>query len=371
MNTYTNFQKQLSLRKILQKMNPKYLLLCLVVLVFSCNFEKPSEKFTINGTLDGDYNDYIYLSYPNYRDSVYTIKDSVKVIDGAFSFEGSVHFPVQAWFNLKPSSTIEWLYLENSNIKINGTYSSQDRNGELFNAIVFDSIKGSKSQDLENTYAAFYQKHKNDADFKTKLFNEVKRFANEHPQHSLSGRILGDIAALSSNFTYDQVKEIYEIIDTTYQGTDDLEMIKVGLNKLGAFSIGDQILDFELPQTNNDLLSTRAFRGKTTLIDFWASWCGPCRVKHPKYRELYKKYGGDSFDILSVSIDTSTEPWLKAIDADSITWKNVIDTGGYNGKTATSYFINAIPASYLIDENGKIIGNNLSVEKIDEILKSQ
>ncbi|MCC1483930.1 TlpA disulfide reductase family protein [Winogradskyella immobilis] len=352
-------------------MNSKYLLLCLFVLVLNCNSEKSSEKFTISGTLDGDYTDFIYLSYPNYRDSVYTIKDSVKVVNGTFSFEGSVDFPVQAWLDLGLYSTVEWLYLENNNIDIKATYSLANRGDQTIKYITFDSITGSKSQDLQDNFASFYQTHQNDADFKTQLFDEVKRFANEHPQHSLIGKILGQTASMSSHFSYDQALEIYKLIDTSYQSTDDLMMIKSGLEKLQKITVGKPILDFELPDINENMLSTTTFRGKITLIDFWASWCKPCRIKHPKYRELYNEYNDAGFDILSVSIDTSTEPWIKAITKDSITWSNVIDTGGFNGKTATDYFIQAIPASYLVNENGNVIGNNLSPEEIEVILKAK
>ena len=351
-------------------MNSKYLLLCLIVLVLSCNSEITSEKFTINGTLDGDYSDYIYLSYPNFKDSTYLIKDSIKVIDGQFSFTGKVNFPLQGWINLKPPASIDFLYIENTNINIEASYSL-DKERRNLNVINFDTIIGSKTEDLSRDFAAFYQKHQKDKDFSTQLFETAKRLAIEHPQNSFTGSVLGQTASMSSHFSYDQALEIYKLIDTSYQSTDDLMMIKSGLEKLQKITVGKPILDFELPDINENMLSTTTFRGKTTLIDFWASWCKPCRIKHPKYRELYNKYNDAGFDILSVSIDTSTEPWKKAITKDSITWSNVIDTGGFNGKTATDYFIQAIPASYLVNENGNVIGNNLSPEEIEVILKAK
>ncbi|MVM41703.1 redoxin domain-containing protein [Spirosoma sp. HMF3257] len=110
--------------------------------------------------------------------------------------------------------------------------------------------------------------------------------------------------------------------------------------------------------------------GKYTLVDFWASWCGPCRQESPTLVRLYTKYKGKGFAIVSVSIDTDKTRWENAIKKDGYTWENVSELDGYSGSTAALYTVTAIPNSFLLDKDGKIIAKNLRGKNLEDKLIS-
>jgi thiol-disulfide isomerase/thioredoxin len=117
-------------------------------------------------------------------------------------------------------------------------------------------------------------------------------------------------------------------------------------------------------------LSTKEFRGSLLLIEFWASWCKPCRKSFPELLSIAETYEDKNFRVLGVSIDENKDKWLNAIESDRLTWANVIDTGGELGKTATDFGIFAIPNNFLIDENGKVIAKDIPLEELKKMLES-
>lgn len=114
-----------------------------------------------------------------------------------------------------------------------------------------------------------------------------------------------------------------------------------------------------------DILKLSDLKGKYILLDFWASWCGPCRRENPNVVKAYKKFKGPEFEILSISLDQDKNSWLKAIEKDGMVWKHVSDLGYWNSKPAKDYGINGIPATFLLDKEGKIIAKNLRGEALE------
>ena len=110
-------------------------------------------------------------------------------------------------------------------------------------------------------------------------------------------------------------------------------------------------------------------RGKVVLIDFWASWCGPCRKENPNVVNVYKKYKDQGFDILSVSLDSNKDRWMSAIEKDNMTWAHVSDLKGWKNEVAKTYGISSIPATILLDKEGKIIARNLRGPALEAKLK--
>jgi len=139
--------------------------------------------------------------------------------------------------------------------------------------------------------------------------------------------------------------------------------------------VGSEAPDITLNNPQGKVVSLSSLRGKYVLIDFWASWCGPCRMENPNVVRMYNKYKDKGFEIYSVSLDRDKDPWLKAIEKDGLTWTHVSDLKYWQSAAAQQYGVTAIPATFLLDKEGKIIAKNLRGEslerKLDELLQNK
>ena len=133
--------------------------------------------------------------------------------------------------------------------------------------------------------------------------------------------------------------------------------------------IGDMAPAISLPNTNDSIVNLNSYLGKVVLIDFWASWCGPCRQSNPAIVKLYNTYKGTGFQVFGVSIDNKKAAWIKAIKDDKIKFTQVSDLVGWNSKVAEMYGVNQIPTSFLLDKTGKIIATDLTAKQLENKLK--
>jgi len=133
--------------------------------------------------------------------------------------------------------------------------------------------------------------------------------------------------------------------------------------------IGDKFVDIKQSNVNGKMTKLSQIHKKYTLIEFWASWCGPCRSFNPELVEQYKLYKDKGFEIFGVSLDTDKEKWRKAIEKDGLNWENVSDLKGNNNQAAVTYGVRDIPDNFLIDDNGIIIARFIRGQELDEKLK--
>jgi len=134
--------------------------------------------------------------------------------------------------------------------------------------------------------------------------------------------------------------------------------------------IGEPVPEIELPGKADSLIKLSSLNGKVVLIDFWASWCGPCRAANPYVQKLYKKYKANGFEVFAVSLDVNKPLWLKAIRQDRLTYTQVIDIDGWLSKVAEKYYVDAIPTNFLLDRTGKIVAINLEGKELFDKVKS-
>jgi peroxiredoxin len=154
---------------------------------------------------------------------------------------------------------------------------------------------------------------------------------------------------------------------------ESVSILKEDMDKMRKLMVGSVAPDFGQPTPEGNDLKLSDLRGKYVLVDFWASWCGPCRRENPNVVRMYDQYKSKGFEILSVSLDNTRDNWLKAIEADKLNWRHVSDLKGWSNSVAQLYEVTGIPQTYLIGPDGKIVAKGLrgpSLEaKLSELLK--
>src|SRR5437868_5225380 len=123
--------------------------------------------------------------------------------------------------------------------------------------------------------------------------------------------------------------------------------------------------EIALPNSHDSIIKLSSFTGKVVLIDFWASWCGPCRAANPQVKRLYKKYKDQGFEVFAISLDDKKREWLKAVKHDKLAYTNVIDRDAWYSKIAEQYFVDEIPMSFLLDKKGMIVGIDLDGRELE------
>ena len=159
---------------------------------------------------------------------------------------------------------------------------------------------------------------------------------------------------------------IAEYKDIDPAATSDLQS---QVDRIKPFMLGGQAPDFTQASPEGEEIKLSDFRGKVLLVDFWASWCGPCRRENPHVVSLYKKYKDQGFEILGVSLDNNRDRWLKAIAKDQLEWHHVSDLKGWKNAVAKMYNVSSIPHTILLDAEGKIIARNLRGNRLERKLE--
>lgn len=196
-------------------------------------------------------------------------------------------------------------------------------------------------------------------------------FMKGHPDALISALILDKVMA-GKTIPTEEVESIFQSFTPNIKSSSIGKKIQIQLEKAKATAIGTLAPEFSGPTPEGSQLALNEVKGKVTLIDFWAAWCKPCRMENPNIVSVYKKYKDKGLNVVGVSLDRKKEDWLKAIENDGLEWNHISHLQYFQDPIAQLYSVNAIPAAFLLDENGVIVAKNLRgvdlEQKVAELL---
>lgn len=380
----------------MNKMKKTVFLLLSVLLVLSSCTKENNQSFTLKGSI-GDWSDpaTLYFSYWN-EGSEHL--DTTQLRKGRFSFTGTIAEPAPARLILDYSGEgmgqaaqaghVLYLYLENGTVKLKSPDSLQ--NSHFIDSPINDEhlayldFIGGQIQDLA---ARMNQKmmqatpeQLNDTAFTAQLNREYRQlldertqkqqqYVREHPDSYFSVEALSE--SVSSDFDVEVIEPLFLSINEKHRATFTGKAFAQRIKAAKTIGIGKKAPDFTQNDPEGNPVHLSDFLGKYVLLDFWASWCGPCRQENPNLVKAYAEYQDKGFEILGVSLDNKDgkEAWVKAIEKDSLTWTQVSDLNSWNNEVARVYGVRAVPQSYLIDPQGVIVAENLRGETLKAKLK--
>ncbi|MDR2285110.1 MAG: TlpA family protein disulfide reductase, partial [Sphingobacterium sp.] len=189
-------------------------------------------------------------------------------------------------------------------------------------------------------------------------------FLVNHPDSYISLYILNDGGGTQNS----SLEERFAALSERVRSSDLGQEMAVRLKATHAVEVGNPAIDFVMNDTEGNPITLSSFRGKYVFLDFWASWCGPCRSENPNLIKAYDKLKGDNFEIIAVSLDNKKDHWLKAIKEDGLPWIQISDLKGTKNEAALKYGVTGIPQNFLISPDGIILGIGFRGENILEKL---
>ncbi|MFZ4724938.1 MAG: redoxin domain-containing protein [Paludibacter sp.] len=321
------------------------ILVILLSMTFAANANVP-EKLNLSGTVKNVSSGTIYLQ--RYENKSFFTIDSTLIINGKFKFSNTIKLP-----------EIYGLAIDNTGNPFHSFLIFLDKNlisVELDTINEFENtvVTGSVEQDL------FKQ-------FSGKQKSPISQIIKENPT-SLAALYLF-YRYYSYRLSSDEIRKNIQLFDPKFKNTAYIKVLSELANNLEKVSVGSKAPDFKAQKRDGNIVKLSDFLGKGyVLVDFWASWCIPCRKESPDLVKLNEKFKDKGLEIIGVSLDNNKKAWLGALEKDKLPWTQLIDLEAWAGNAVKTYGVRLIPYKFLIDKNGIIVAKNLRGEDLDKLV---
>ncbi|MFD0797570.1 redoxin domain-containing protein [Maribacter chungangensis] len=362
----------------------KHSLFLLIVLVMAVSCNQNPDGFLIKGELRGDFEEGTQVFLKKTGDNGQPMElDTTIVVDGKFEFSGTTTEPDIHYIFVDKLPGYTAIIVEDGTINFNAQKDSlgfAKVDGTLQNEIFFSYLDKSKelsqqARSIQEDMQRASSVQGNEAtvmalnDEMQELQDEYKTFEMDFIKNNPNGLIsalLLDRAISMNTVTVEEIQAMYDAltpeIKETKPGKKVLDLIaqkKKAEEASKSTAIGAKAPEFSGPNPDGEIVALSDIMGKVTLIDFWAAWCRPCRAENPNIVAVYEKYHDKGLNVIGVSLDRTAEAWKKAIKDDGLDWHQISNIAYFDDQIAKMYNVNAIPAAFLLDENGIIVAKNL------------
>ena len=367
----------------------KLFLIGAIALLASCSAQ-PETGYTINVTANGDLsklpNDTLVLVGGTDKNPV---RDTVVLVNGKCTIKGETNTPTFYELVFKGEKMpIAYFFLENTRTDITfdagEPVKSTITGGGEVQAMV--SQKREKAQELIQLYKFdslaktinFATASEEEKKMMTDIYGEIRKETSKIEEAFIAANptspySLYELQWKIRSMSYAEIEAALVAFDTlpAYAENVMLKEYKEFAELVKSLNPGNKALDFVQndPNGNPIRFSDIYSKNKLTMIDFWASWCGPCRKFNPELVKIYKKYHNKGFEILGVSLDDSHDKWIKAIKDDKLTWPQVSDLKDWENEVGRMYNINSVPQNIFVDQNGIIVGKEIGKQEVDAFIE--